>query len=1655
MKRLVSLFTLAVLMYGSTGVWAQEGDKPVLTQMTFYNVSGQKILCSSGGYVSVELLFDKAMTGNLKPTIKYGRNGNYNLTLPLDGDWENNTLYQGAFTVSPNVPSEPDGEYFFLVFGAQDTFKVAMDSTYSDSLNASLAIYRTSNIVSEKDSIDFGVVTFGKSKLDSVRLTNLGCGNITITSATLTNATHFALLNNITGALKKDGSVVAYLRYQPASRQAHQTRLRVIYTVNALGDQQDTVEVVLRGRAKGPRIVFAPTALNFGPVGVNNSLTRQVLVINSPAAETASSDTLRIDKIATTWNNIFQVNPLDLPRVIAPADTDTVRVTFKPIEAIAYNANLLFTSNDSGPQVVNSVPLSGSGTVYQPPPPIDTLNIDWTRFGGYPGYASGDTLYVCIPSQIANIAFVRWKIVTSNIAPQNATDYTGFAIPDTVGGGFCFKIPLANIVTAGRNYFWIWLERANGASGFGSAYYSPLYYYSGAPAFGNWNVSNGYWPGGFANFTNANLIPICWTVQDGRNVAEVRWKLVRNPIAPTSAADTTNGGSFTLALNDTLQSLACANLLLNKLYQTQGYQGNWYAYFWVIDKAGNSGHANAVTFRFKLDTTAPVAPGAPTARTIPVLTWIQPNQTLGLTLTLPNGAKDAARVRWKFKNPPTSTSAPDGEALLSRSGDNASFNVLFNNPALCGDDSLYYWVADSAGNANPLNYSLTRYRFDMCPPPPITTLNVDWTRYGGYTGYVSNDFLEICLPINIGSVASVRWKIFTSFVAPQSATDTTGSAIPDTVSGQLCFRIPLRNFIATGRNYFWIWLEGTNGISGFSSAYYMPLYYYSGAPALVNWNVSGGYWPGGFPYYTNANYIPICWTVQDGRNVAEVRWKLVRGLNPPANAADTTNGGRFRLAPNDTTQTLACANLRLNKLFQLSGFQGNWYAYFWVVDKAGISGHANAVPFRFKLDTTAAVAPGAPSSRTIPVLTWFGANQNWGLTLALPLNARDAARVRWKFNTAPTSTSTPDGEALLTRSGSNASFNVFFNSSVPCGDDTLYYWVADSAGNADPTNYSQTRYRFDMCPPTLTRVKSLSNNVAPIGQAFTDRLLVQDAHSGVDTVWVNYRLGGASTEAPPLPAFRVGNTDTFQFTIPIAGVTRRGIEFRATARDRVAPAYNGPNVSNGPTNGPTCYDDEGGGDASMSSPTDDTYWYPIRTRTLGDGDYRVDANGNPVPLVAGDTTTSYQLFSIPYVLDNGNAVNTLRDDLGAYDATQWRLFDYLPQNPVTTRWAEGTSVRPFAPGRSFFIITRKPNIVLDSGPGVTRRTVCPDTLTVYEGWNLIATPFNFPVHKRSLSLVNANQDTVSLWSFENQWTFTDVMDAWRGYAIYVVRNPNTSPGTPIRLIVQPVAVPGRIGKTSAEPFTLQAQEWAVKIAAQANGAQDNLNWAGVRANAQIGYDALELAEPPVIGGYVSVSFARPEWQQPAEHFATDFRPASDEEHAWEFEVATNQTHANVRVSFNFLGDLPASANVFVIDEALGIAQNLRTNAEYTFRTGAAPVQKKLKLVVGSEQFAAKQAGEIALVPEKFEVLQNFPNPFNPETSIRYNLPEAVNVSVVIYDQLGRRVRTLVDNALQQAGYQNVLWDGRDAAGRPVATGIYLYKVTAGKQALVRKMVLAK
>lgn len=94
------------------------------------------------------------------------------------------------------------------------------------------------------------------------------------------------------------------------------------------------------------------------------------------------------------------------------------------------------------------------------------------------------------------------------------------------------------------------------------------------------------------------------------------------------------------------------------------------------------------------------------------------------------------------------------------------------------------------------------------------------------------------------------------------------------------------------------------------------------------------------------------------------------------------------------------------------------------------------------------------------------------------------------------------------------------------------------------------------------------------------------------------------------------------------------------------------------------------------------------------------------------------------------------------------------------------------------------------------------------------------------------------------------------------------------------------------------------------------------------------------------------------------------------------------------------------------------------------------------------------IPSNFDIEQNFPNPFNATTTLRYHLPQASQVILKIYNLLGQQVRTLVDKA-QAAGYHTVQWNGRDDMGSVMVSGVYCYVIQASEFNAVRKMVMLR
>jgi hypothetical protein len=92
--------------------------------------------------------------------------------------------------------------------------------------------------------------------------------------------------------------------------------------------------------------------------------------------------------------------------------------------------------------------------------------------------------------------------------------------------------------------------------------------------------------------------------------------------------------------------------------------------------------------------------------------------------------------------------------------------------------------------------------------------------------------------------------------------------------------------------------------------------------------------------------------------------------------------------------------------------------------------------------------------------------------------------------------------------------------------------------------------------------------------------------------------------------------------------------------------------------------------------------------------------------------------------------------------------------------------------------------------------------------------------------------------------------------------------------------------------------------------------------------------------------------------------------------------------------------------------------------------------------------------EEFVLKDNYPNPFNPVTTLRYEIAVNTNVKITIYDMMGRLVKILTDK-MEMAGYKSIKWNGTNDRNEPVSAGLYLYTIQAGDYRKTRKMVLIK
>lgn len=438
----------------------------------------------------------------------------------------------------------------------------------------------------------------------------------------------------------------------------------------------------------------------------------------------------------------------------------------------------------------------------------------------------------------------------------------------------------------------------------------------------------------------------------------------------------------------------------------------------------------------------------------------------------------------------------------------------------------------------------------------------------------------------------------------------------------------------------------------------------------------------------------------------------------------------------------------------------------------------------------------------------------------------------------------------------------------------------------------------------------------------------------------------------------------------------------------------------------------------------------------------------------GTSQTAFRMITLPLEPQGATVGQLLVDDLGAPDPDAWRLFGISPRGLFADNggYVEiDDPAAPINPTEAFWLITASP-VTLTTGPGSSVRTDEVTTIPLQAGWNLIGHPYAFALPRANLTVENSSADLNDVLRFTGEFEPVTGADVLRPFEGYLIRLTDGGTGT---LVINPDRSPAESATAvQASAAAEAALAWEIPIAARFEGARDRFNSAAVASGAADGYDALDRFNPPPIGDYVTVYFPHDDWGTYAGPYRRDVRPTGATLYDWTFEVQTAVPRA-VDLTVGPFDAVPPSFEVWLVDEAEQTVRRVWDEAVYTFASAGAESPRSFRLLAGAPPAVAARLQSAVAPPQEVTLQTPYPNPARTgrPITVAYGLPAQGAVALEVFDMLGRRVATLHQVDAARPGYHTVVWDGRGATGRRLASGTYLVRLTADSTVRTTRVVL--
>jgi hypothetical protein len=447
-------------------------------------------------------------------------------------------------------------------------------------------------------------------------------------------------------------------------------------------------------------------------------------------------------------------------------------------------------------------------------------------------------------------------------------------------------------------------------------------------------------------------------------------------------------------------------------------------------------------------------------------------------------------------------------------------------------------------------------------------------------------------------------------------------------------------------------------------------------------------------------------------------------------------------------------------------------------------------------------------------------------------------------------------------------------------------------------------------------------------------------------------------------------------------------------------------------------------------------------KTVANIRYPDNSTEQSISLRAGTKVSDYQIVAVPLELAEKSAADVF-DDLGGYDKTKWRLFDWKPGTNVTGYYREyQNGLNSIQPGKGYWLITRTGSVA-NPGVGTTvSLTGSPPndlytTITLEPGWNLIGNPFNFTLSwtKVASYAENASANIGSLYVFPGGTLAvgTNLPSHSGGF----IENLSSSNIT-LKIPASKALSGGRVA--SPEPIDLAAHHWQIPLTLTDGELSNQTGGIGMHKQATLtGRDQFDGVSVPLLKGVgiPEMVFKHPEYDT---DFCREIVPTADH-YEWEFQVvSTSENQLRLEWDPSLLEE--GSKELYLFDPATMDMKNMRTDSYYL----VPPSSKSLRILFGERTYIQERRDQLLPL-----FGQPYPNPAAGEVFVPFHIGEnmgEVNIAIQVYDGLGRYVETIASDKFSTGDHQAV-WN---TGGR---SGLFVVSMASGDGQVSRTKVIVK